>query len=147
VPEPDEFKTVAEIAVLKQLLAPLVGEPGRRVSASMFGHARHAADGKRSLSSRRTCGNRAAMRSVSARSPKDPDEAIFNLHCPPYGTSVDAAPKLDADLKPVLDGGNPVTASAGSKATRAVIERYQALPGLHGHAHESSAEARADNVL
>lgn len=147
MPEPDEFKTVAEIAVLQQLLGPLVGEPGRRASASMFGHARHAADGKRSLSSRRTSGNRAAIRSVSARSLKDPDEAIFNLHCPPYGTSAEAAPKLDADLKRVLDAQTPVTASAGSKATRAVIERHQALLGLHGHAHESSAEARADNVL
>jgi hypothetical protein len=147
VPEPDEFKTVAEIAALQQILAPVVGQPGGRVSASMFGDARHAADAKRSLSSRRTCGNRAATRSVSACSLKDPDEAIFNLHCPPYGTSVDVAPKLDADLKPVLDGGNPVTASAGSKANRAVIECSQALLGLHGHAHESSAEARADNVL
>ena len=105
MPEPDELETVAEIAMLQQLRGLQVGEPGRRVSASLFGHAGHTADGKRSPSSVRTCGNRAAIRSVSARSLKDPDEAIFNHPCPSRRMSVYAAPKLDADLRPVLDGG------------------------------------------
>ena len=32
---------------------------------------------------------------------------IFNLHCPPHGTTLDRAPQLTADLKVVLDGGEP----------------------------------------
>ena len=34
-------------------------------------------------------------------------DTIFNLHCPPHGTSLDRAPQLTADLKVVLDGGEP----------------------------------------
>ena len=32
---------------------------------------------------------------------------IFNLHCPPHGTTLDRAPQLTDDLKVVLDGGEP----------------------------------------
>lgn len=36
---------------------------------------------------------------------KNMGNCIFNLHCPPYGTVIDPAPKLDETLKPVLSGG------------------------------------------
>jgi Icc-related predicted phosphoesterase len=68
---------------------------------------------------------------------RDPSRAVFNLHCPPHNTSLDAAPLLDDELRPVVRGGAMMVAPAGSIATRRVIERYGPLLGLHGHIHES----------
>jgi Icc-related predicted phosphoesterase len=68
---------------------------------------------------------------------KNMNDCIFNFHCPPYGTIIDAAPKLDETLKPVLSGGQIVMAPAGSTAVRDAIEKYQPLAGFHGHIHES----------
>jgi Icc-related predicted phosphoesterase len=65
------------------------------------------------------------------------NDCIFNFHCPPYGTIIDTAPKLDETLKPVLSGGQIVMAPAGSTAVRDAIEKYQPLAGFHGHIHES----------
>jgi Icc-related predicted phosphoesterase len=65
---------------------------------------------------------------------KDPRNAIFNIHVPPYKSGLDDAPELDKDLRPVLAGQSlkPV----GSTALREVIEKYKPLLGLHGHIHE-----------
>ena len=68
---------------------------------------------------------------------KNMKTALFNLHVPPINTIIDQAPKLDANLKPVIQGGNLVMTSAGSTAVRASIEKYQPLAGIHGHIHES----------
>jgi Icc-related predicted phosphoesterase len=69
---------------------------------------------------------------------RDPANSIFNFHCPPYGTQLDSAPKLDANLKPALSAaGGTVMVPVGSTAVRAAIEQYQPLLGLHGHIHES----------
>jgi Icc-related predicted phosphoesterase len=78
---------------------------------------------------------------------REPERAIFNFHCPPYDTTLDSAPKLDASLKPVLDGANLVMAPAGSKATRATIERHQPLLSLHGHIHESRAAQKLGRTM
>lgn len=78
---------------------------------------------------------------------REPESAIFNLHCPPYDTSLDTAPKLDASLKPVLDGSGIVLAPAGSTATRAAIERYQPLLSFHGHIHESRAAQKLGRTI
>jgi uncharacterized protein len=86
------------------------------------------------------------MDSVASRL-KDPERAIFNLHCPPYATNLDTAPKLDSELRAVWEGGNMVVAPAGSRATRAVIERYQPLLSLHGHIHESRASDKVGRTL
>jgi Icc-related predicted phosphoesterase len=67
---------------------------------------------------------------------------IFNLHCPPHGTMLDRAPQLTADLKVVLDGGEPRIVSVGSKAVRTLIEEVQPVLSLHGHIHESKAIAK-----
>jgi uncharacterized protein len=67
---------------------------------------------------------------------------IFNLHCPPHGTTLDRAPQLTADLEVVLDGGEPRIVSVGSTAVRALIEEVQPVLSLHGHIHESKAIAR-----
>jgi uncharacterized protein len=68
---------------------------------------------------------------------RDMDNAIFNLHVPPIDTPIDQAPKVSADLKPVVTAGQVVMISAGSAATRHAIEKYQPLMGIHGHIHES----------
>src|SRR5829696_5924723 len=61
---------------------------------------------------------------------KDPRNAIFNVHVPPYKSGLDEAPELDKDLRPVLAGQSlqPV----GSSALRAAIEKTQPLLSLHG---------------
>jgi len=65
------------------------------------------------------------------------ENLICNFHAPPYDSGLDNAPKLDKNLKPVLEFGAPVIIPVGSKAVREVIEKYQPLLGLHGHIHES----------
>jgi len=78
----------------------------------------------------------------------EPDTpAIFNLHCPPYDSGLDMAPWLTDDLGVVVKGGEPVLIPAGSRAVRAVIERYQPLLGLHGHIHESRNAATIGRTL
>ncbi len=62
--------------------------------------------------------------------------ALFCLHCPPFESQIDNAPKLDKDFRPVMEGGRPVYIPVGSKSVRAIIEKCQPLLGLHGHIHE-----------
>jgi hypothetical protein len=66
---------------------------------------------------------------------------VFNFHCPPYGTIIDTAPRLDETLKPILEGGQVLMGPAGSTAVRDAIQKYQPLAGLHGHIHESKGIA------
>lgn len=68
---------------------------------------------------------------------------IFNLHCPPYDTLIDYAPKINEEFRPVLTGGKITMIPVGSIAVRNAIEKYQPLVGLHGHIHES----RGINVI
>jgi uncharacterized protein len=67
----------------------------------------------------------------------DPEKAIFNFHCPPYDTGIDAGPKLREDFRVTAGAGGIETHPVGSKACRAAIERHQPILGLHGHLHES----------
>ena len=64
-------------------------------------------------------------------------KAIFNFHCPPYGTRLDLAPRLDKNMKPMMDSGGVEYIHVGSKAIRKAIEKYQPMLCLHGHVHES----------
>jgi len=65
------------------------------------------------------------------------DKLILNTHCPPYNTTLDLAPMLDKDLKPIVSGGSIVYTHVGCVSVREIIEKYQPLLGLHGHIHES----------
>jgi len=65
-------------------------------------------------------------------------KVVCNFHCPPYGTKLDLAPKLDKNLKPVYSLGNPIFANVGSTAVRQFLEKYQPLLSLHGHIHEGA---------
>ncbi len=68
---------------------------------------------------------------------QNPENALFNFHCPPYNTHLDLAPKLDKSMKIVSGAGGVEYIHVGSKAVRQSIEEFQPLLGLHGHIHES----------
>jgi len=83
---------------------------------------------------------------MAARVP-DLSRCVFNLHCPPYKSKLDNAPKLDADLRPRMNAFGIERGPVGSTAVRDAIERYQPLLGLHGHIHESKGSARIGKTL
>ena len=68
---------------------------------------------------------------------EDPARAIFNVHVPPYESSLDTAFEVDEELRYVTKGGRPHEVATGSRAVRQVIEETQPLLSLHGHIHES----------
>ncbi|NWG05536.1 MAG: metallophosphoesterase [Chloroflexi bacterium] len=76
---------------------------------------------------------------------KDPRNAVFNIHVPPYKSGLDEAPELDKDLRPVLAG--QALKPVGSTALREVIEKYQPLLSLHGHIHEGRGATRIGRTL
>jgi len=75
------------------------------------------------------------------------ENAVFNFHAPPYDTSLDKAPKVGKDLKPVTMLGMPQTESVGSRSVKDVIEKYQPFMGLHGHIHESSGKQKIGRTV
>lgn len=76
---------------------------------------------------------------------KDPKNAIYNIHVPPYKSGLDDAAELDKDLRPVLAGQSIIP--VGSKALREVIEKHQPLLSLHGHIHEGRGTTRIGKTL
>jgi len=78
---------------------------------------------------------------------KDVKNSIFNFHCPPFGTGLDTAPKLDKDLRPVVATGELMKIPVGSTAVLKAIEDYQPLVGMHGHIHESPGEVKIGKTI
>ena len=76
---------------------------------------------------------------------KNPRNAIFNIHVPPFASKLDEAPELDENLRPRY-AGNALRA-VGSTAVRAAIEKHQPLLGLHGHIHEGRGTSRIGRTL
>jgi Icc-related predicted phosphoesterase len=74
-----------------------------------------------------------------------PERTIFSFHCPPYGSGLDDAPELTADMKLKYAGHAPVP--CGSKAVREAIERHEPALSLHGHIHEARGNARIGRTL
>lgn len=72
---------------------------------------------------------------------------VVATHVPPYGTGIDVAPKLRADLSVVIQGGEPVMVPVGSTAVREFVERTQPMLSLHGHIHESRGATRLGRTL
>jgi Icc-related predicted phosphoesterase len=66
-----------------------------------------------------------------------PERAIFNIHVPPWESSLDTAFEVDEELRYVTKGGRPHEVPTGSPAVRQIIEEVQPLLSLHGHIHES----------
>jgi hypothetical protein len=74
-----------------------------------------------------------------------PERTIFSLHCPPYGTGLDDAPELTAEMD-LKDAGHAVQ-PVGSTAVRDAIERFQPALSLHGHIHEARGTKRLGRTL
>jgi len=74
-----------------------------------------------------------------------PERTIFSLHCPPYGTGLDDAPELTADMD-LKDAGHAVK-PVGSTAVREAIERFEPALSVHGHIHESRGTKRLGRTL
>lgn len=72
--------------------------------------------------------------------------SIFNIHVPPYGTALDDAPELRADLS-IVGGSNSRMVPVGSPAVRAAIETYRPILSLHGHIHESRGTAKVGKTV
>jgi len=77
----------------------------------------------------------------------DPARAVFNFHCPPYDTGIDAGPRLREDFSVTAGAGGIEMHPVGSTACRAAIERYQPLLGLHGHLHESRGATKVGHTI
>jgi Icc-related predicted phosphoesterase len=75
----------------------------------------------------------------------DPKRAIFNFHAPPYGSNLDNAPKLDADMKYV--SGGQALIPVGSHAIRDAIVAYGPVLSLHGHIHEGRGAVKIGRTL
>jgi Icc-related predicted phosphoesterase len=76
---------------------------------------------------------------------RDPGNAVFNLHPPPYGSGLDDAPELTKDMRLAYAGQSLV--AVGSQAVLKVIEKYQPLLGLHGHIHEGKGTRKYKRTL
>ncbi len=75
----------------------------------------------------------------------DMGRAIFNFHAPPYGTGLDEAPALDANMRPIHGGA--VMKPVGSTAVRDSITKHQPLLSVHGHIHESRGVKKMGRTL
>jgi uncharacterized protein len=75
------------------------------------------------------------LRQLTAKA--DPCRSLLVAHAPPVNTTIDKAPKLTSDMKPVTGGGHVEMVSVGSAEVRRVIEEFEPVAALHGHIHES----------
>jgi Icc-related predicted phosphoesterase len=76
---------------------------------------------------------------------RNPENSVFSLHPPPYGSGLDEAPELTKDLRLAYAGQSLI--SVGSHAVLKVIEKYQPLLGLHGHIHEGKGTRKYKRTL
>ena len=76
-----------------------------------------------------------------------PEQAIFNIHVPPWESSLDTAFEVDEELRYVTKGGRPHEVPTGSHAVRQLIEEAQPLLSLHGHIHESKGVTRIGRTV
>jgi Icc-related predicted phosphoesterase len=76
-----------------------------------------------------------------------PERAIFNIHVPPYASSLDTAYEVDEELRYVMKGGRPHEVSTGSSAVRQIIEEMEPLLSLHGHIHESKGVTKIGRTV
>ncbi len=76
---------------------------------------------------------------------EDMSSCIFNIHPPPFDSTLDIAAKLDISFdppKPVTSGGQQIWIPVGSTAVREYIEKTQPLLMLCGHIHETKNAAK-----
>ena len=82
-----------------------------------------------------------------ARQVRDPRQAIFMIHVPPFDSGLDTAPILDATLRPTVSAGDVLRGPVGSTAVRRIIEEYQPALSVHGHIHESGGERKIGKTV
>ncbi|MFN2488514.1 MAG: metallophosphoesterase, partial [Actinomycetota bacterium] len=70
---------------------------------------------------------------------------VYSFHCPPYGSGLDDAPELTADMRPKYAGRSSMP--CGSTAVREAIEKGQPALSLHGHIHEAKGNTRIGRTL
>lgn len=87
----------------------------------------------------------AQMAQMTAQQGRDMRRMVFNFHCPPYGSNLDEAPEIDADLH-VKEAGRALV-PVGSTAVHEAIMKYQPVLSLHGHIHEGKGTARLGKTL
>jgi Icc-related predicted phosphoesterase len=75
----------------------------------------------------------------------DARRSIFNFHAPPYGSNLDSAPQIDADMNYVA--GGQALVPVGSKAVREAIAAYGPMLSLHGHIHEGKGAVKLGRTL
>ena len=73
------------------------------------------------------------------------EKTVFSFHCPPYGSGLDDAPELTADMT-LKDAGRAVK-PVGSTAVREAIEERQPALSVHGHIHEARGTCRIGRTL
>ena len=76
---------------------------------------------------------------------ENPKNSVFNIHVPPYGSTLDDVPELTEDLQPKHAGRSLVP--VGSHAVREIVDQYQPLLGLFGHIHEGKGAIRLGRTL
>ncbi len=76
---------------------------------------------------------------------KNVRNSVFNLHNPPYGSGLDEAPELTADMRPAYAGRSLMP--VGSHAVLELIDKYEPLLTLHGHIHEGKGTRKYKNTL
>jgi Icc-related predicted phosphoesterase len=75
----------------------------------------------------------------------DKRRAIFNFHAPPFGSNLDNAPKIGADMRYV--SGGQALIPVGSHAIRDAILEYGPVVSLHGHIHEGRGAVKLGKTL
>jgi Icc-related predicted phosphoesterase len=75
----------------------------------------------------------------------DPRHAIFNFHAPPFGSNLDNAPQIGADMRYV--SGGQALIPVGSHAIRDSILEYGPALSLHGHIHEGRGAVKLGRTL
>ncbi len=88
----------------------------------------------------------AAIRGMASQL-RAPERAIVNVHVPPYGSGLDEAPVLDANLTVQTVLGQVRFEPVGSTAVRDALIDIQPLLGLHGHVHEASGIRRLGRTI
>lgn len=89
----------------------------------------------------------AAAIAVMAARLQAPERSIVNIHVPPFGSGLDEAPVLDANLNVQTSVGQVRFAPVGSTAVRDALLTIQPLLGLHGHIHESGGIRRLGRTI
>ena len=87
---------------------------------------------------------RQRLKAITAKL-KNPRNAVFNFHAPPYGSGLDEAPELTEDLQLTYAGRALI--NVGSHAVLEQIEEHRPLLGLHGHIHEGKGTRKLRRTL